>query len=146
MFNFSKYCGAFHCCTTLASIVGTLTVTIHQKLKSHVITLSPQLVTTSLNSQPLEHRKKHQKEREKEKRHQQPPQTSAELKNTGHATQQLELTQSYRACKYNTALHGTRTHTHTHAAWSVVQTGLAPPDPPRLDSSQSQRPRAIRAS
>lgn len=150
MFNFSKYCGAFHSCTTLASVVGTATVTIHQKLKSHVITLSPQLVTTSLNSQPLEHRKNTEKNEKKKERHHQPPQTSAELKNTGHASQQLELTQSYRACKYNTALHGTHTHTHTHSSvshtnWShKCQHG--PTDPPRRDSSQSQRPWANRPS
>lgn len=153
MFNFSKYCGAFHCCTTLASVVGTLTVTIHPKLKSHVITLSPQVVTTSLNSQPLEHRKKHRKEREKEKRHQQPPQTSAEIKTQDMQLSNLNLHRAIehanttRLCTGHTH---TRAHTHTHG-WSVVQTGLtsvnmAPTDPPRLDSSQSQRPRVNRAS
>lgn len=112
MFNFSKYCGAFHCCTTLASVVGTLTVTIHQKLKSHVITLSPQVVTTSLNSQPLEHRKKHRKEREKEKRHQQPPQTSAEIKTQDMQLSNLNL---HRAIEHANTTRLCTGHTHTRA-------------------------------
>lgn len=119
MFNFSKYCGVFHCCTTLASVVGTLTVTIHQKLKSHVITLSPQVVTTSLNSQPLEHRKKHRKEREKEKRHQQPPQTSAEIKTQDMQLSNLNL---HRAIEHanTTRLCTGHTHARSHSHTRLV--------------------------
>lgn len=111
--------GAFHCSTTLASVVGTVTVTIHYKQTSH----RHNSVTSGCHNIFLIHSLWNTvKNTDKNKKKKKAPTATTDVswtENTQHATQQLEFTQSYRACKYNTALHGT--HTHTHAAWSVYE-------------------------